>query len=135
VIHLDTSFLVDLLREQRRGSPRSASAWLAQRPDERLAASLFVLCELEAGAALAVHPARERARLAQVVEALTIVAPGEDFASRYGTTLVHIQRQSRSIATMDLLIATTALVDGAPLLTANVKHFEAVPDLTLVTYR
>jgi predicted nucleic acid-binding protein len=36
---------------------------------------------------------------------------------------------------MDLLIATAALVENVALLTANQKHFEAVPDLRLLSYR
>ncbi len=63
------------------------------------------------------------------------VAPSETFAARYGDTLVQIQRASKSISAMDLLIATAALEAGAPLLTGNRKHFEVVPDLTVLTYR
>lgn len=133
--HLDTSFLVDLLREHARRDPGPASAWLAERPGERLAASLFVVCELEAGAARAAHPARERAKIAKVTQALDIVAPGGGFAHRYGQTLAEIHRRATSIATMDLLIATMALQDKAPLLTANRRRFEAVPDLELLDYR
>ena len=35
---------------------------------------------------------------------------------------------------VDLLIATAALLDGAPLLTGNPKHFERVPELEVATY-
>jgi predicted nucleic acid-binding protein len=35
---------------------------------------------------------------------------------------------------MDLLIATAALVDDAPLLTKNVKDFSRVPGLRVVGY-
>lgn len=36
---------------------------------------------------------------------------------------------------MDLLIATAAVVDGVPLVTANEKPFTMVPDLRVVSYR
>ncbi len=42
---------------------------------------------------------------------------------------------SKSISTMDLPIATTALDAGAPLPTGNRRHFEVVPDLVLMAYR
>jgi predicted nucleic acid-binding protein len=35
---------------------------------------------------------------------------------------------------MDLLIATTAVVEGAPLVTRNVKDFSRVPGLDLLSY-
>jgi predicted nucleic acid-binding protein len=134
VIHLDTTFLVDLLREQAR-SPGPASRWLEAQAATPLAVSVFVHCELEADAANAAHPARERERVRQILAAVTLVGPGESFAAAYGATLVDILRRGKSIATMDLLIATTALEGAAPLLTANRRHFDVVPDLTVLTYR
>jgi predicted nucleic acid-binding protein len=35
---------------------------------------------------------------------------------------------------MDTLIATSALVEDAPLVTRNVAHFERVPDLRIIEY-
>jgi predicted nucleic acid-binding protein len=66
VIHPDTSFLVDLLREQARG-PGPASRWLEAQAATPLAVSVFVQCELEAGAANSAHPARERERIRQIL--------------------------------------------------------------------
>jgi predicted nucleic acid-binding protein len=134
VIHLDTCFLIDLAREQIRG-PGPATRWLEGQLATPLGASLFVQCELEAGAANAVDPARERDRVRRVLGAVSIIVPGSTFAARYGAALVSIQRAGRSISPMDLLIATTALENGAPLLTADRRHFVAVADLTVLTYR
>jgi predicted nucleic acid-binding protein len=134
VIHLDTSFLIDLLREHKRGGG-PASRWLEAEAMTPLAVSVFVQCELEAGAAHSAHPGRERERIRQILAAVTVVGPGEAFAATYGTTLVDILRRGKSIAPMDLLIATTALEGDAPLLTANRRHFDVVPDLAVRTYR
>jgi predicted nucleic acid-binding protein len=134
VIHLDTSFLIDLLREQVKGSG-PATRWLEDQAATPLGASIFVECELEAGASNAAHPSRERERIRQLLAALAVVPPGERFAPLYGSVLVDIHRRGKAISTMDLLIATTALESGAPLLTANRKHFDVVPDLAVLTYR
>jgi len=134
VIHLDTSFVIDLLREQTKGAG-PATKWLEGQPATPLAVSLFVACELEAGAANATHPNRERERVRQALAAVTVSPPGERFAAIYGSALVEIHRRSKAISTMDLLIATAALESGSPLLTANRRHFEVVPDLTVLTYR
>jgi predicted nucleic acid-binding protein len=60
VIHLDTSFVVDFLREASRGGEGPATTLLTSLPPEELAISVFVLCELIAGAALASRSDEER---------------------------------------------------------------------------
>ena len=133
--HLDTSFVVDLLREQARGTGGPATDWLEAHPDQALAVSVFVACELEAGAARSTHIRRERERVRAVLDAVTVVYPDDRFAARFGAALAAVLGAGRSISSMDLLIATTALVEGAPLVTASGRHFEAVPDLELLEYR
>ncbi len=133
--HLDTSFVVDLLREQARGAGGPATAWLEAHPEEPLAVSVFVACELEAGASRATHPAREQPRVRALLDAVTVVYPDDRFAPRFGAALAAILGAGRSIATMDLLIATSALLEGAPLITANRRHFEVVPGLVVIGYR
>jgi tRNA(fMet)-specific endonuclease VapC len=135
VIHLDTSFLVDLLREQARGKNGPATAWLEAHAATPLAASIFVHCELHAGAAGAAHPGREREKVGRLLGAVSLVIPSPTFAAVYGATLVRVQRSSRTVSTMDLLIATAALEDNAALVTANPRHFNIVPDLEVLLYR
>ena len=133
MIHVDSSFAIDLLREQRR-EPGRASAWLEAHPAEALGLSVFVACELEAGAAAAVHPGRERTRVREFLNAFTVVFPDDRFAATYGALLARMQQRGRTIGIMDLLIASTAIIDRAPLLTGNRRHFDAVPDLTVLSY-
>ena len=57
MIHLDTSFLVDLLREQARSRPGPASRQLDAMLDEELWLSVHAACELFAGAEGAERPA------------------------------------------------------------------------------
>ena len=134
MIHLDTSFLIDLLREQRR-TAGPACAWLDQHAGDALGVSLFVVCELEAGAAFAAHPAAERRRLRGILDAISTIYPDERFASTYATRLSVMRTRGHAVGTMDLLIATSAIVDDAPLVTANRKHFDVVPDLRVLSYR
>jgi len=71
--HLDTSFVVDLLREQRRGAFGPASEFLERlADDEILAASVHVMCELMAGASDARAPKGEFDRLSKLSGALVI---------------------------------------------------------------
>jgi len=135
VIHLDTSFLVELLREQRRDRFGPASSWLEGLPeDEVLAVSVHVVCELMAGAHAAAARPGELDHLARLCETLVVLYPDERFAPRYGQALARLRSAGKSIDAMDLLIATAALVDDAPLVTRNTKHFSKVPGLSLIEY-
>ena len=51
-----------------------------------------------------------------------------------GRILADLQGGGQSIATMDCLIATLAIIDGARLVSRNKKHFSRVPGLALLEY-
>lgn len=135
VIHADTSYLIDLLGEQSRGKSGKASAFLEEHAADHLVASVFVVCELEAGAAHATSSDGEQARLRALFQVLTVVYPDERFAPVYADALVTMQRVRKTVDTMDLLIAAGAVVDGAALVTANHRHFDVIPGLRVLGYR
>jgi tRNA(fMet)-specific endonuclease VapC len=97
--------------------------------------SIHAVCELEAGAELARDASAERARLAEVLQQVVIAYPDRGFALLYGTLFAALERAGERIGQMDLLIATAALSDGAPLVTGNTREFRRVPGLRLLTYR
>jgi len=65
---------------------------------------------------------------------LIVSYPDDRFAPMYGRLLADIQRRRQSIATMDLLIATAAILNDAPLLTRNRKDFSRVAGLRVMGY-
>lgn len=133
MIHLDTSFLIDLMRERRRGERGAAVELLLSLGEAAdLAISVHAVCELLAGAERARQPARERREIAALLAHLAIVSPGADFPVVYARLYAHLEGQGRRIGTMDLLIATAAVEGGAPLVTADRRHFTRVPDLELI---
>jgi len=135
VIHLDTSFLVDLLREQRRNRFGPASEYLETLPEgEVLVASVHVVCELMAGAHAAGPPPGDAARISRLCDALAISYPDGRFAGVYGRLLAGLRAAGVSVDTMDLLIATAAVLEEAPLVTGNARHFAKVPGLRVVGY-
>ena len=135
MIHLDTTFLVDILREQRRERFGPASAFLEGLPeDDMLGVSVHVVCELMAGVQAAGAPAGEVDRISRLCDALVICYPDERFAAEYGRLLSGIRASGTSIDTMDLLIATAAVLDRAPLVTRNARHFSNVPGLVVESY-
>lgn len=132
--HLDTSYIVDLLREAGRGEEGSATVFLDSRADEELALSIHVVCELYAGAELSRNPPGERARVDALIAPLALVTPREEFPATYGRLLAELRRSGTPISTMDLLIATAAVIDDAPLVTRNTREFERVPGLRVLSY-
>ena len=135
MIHLDTSFLVDLLREHRRNRFGPAASYLEGLPDDEvLGVSVHVVCELMAGVYAAGAPAGELDRLVRLCDALVVRYPDERFAREYGRLLGAIRASGSSVDTMDLLIATAAVLDRVPLVTRNGRHFSKVPGLSVGKY-
>ncbi len=95
---------------------------------------MHVACELLAGAELSRHPSRERDRVQRLFDGVRIAFPDERFPSVYARLLGWHESAGRRVPTMDLLIATAAVVDHAPLVTRNAKDFSRIPDLVVLGY-
>ncbi|MGH9365191.1 MAG: type II toxin-antitoxin system VapC family toxin [Thermoanaerobaculia bacterium] len=134
MIQLDTSFLVDLLREATRGTEGAAARFLASIPEEDLGISVFVACELNAGAAMSRRPTEEKRKVDRLCSSLHVDYPDERFPATYGSLLAWQERHRGRISTMDLLIATSAIVAKASLVTRNVRDFSRVPGLEVLSY-
>ncbi len=135
MIHLDSSFLIDLHREIDGERPNGALELIESLdPNEVLAVSVHVECELRAGAELSRHAVREHEKLDQLLSGLQVVYPDIRFAAHYARLLAATLRGSKPVAAMDLLIATAATLDDAPLVTRNVRDFSRVPGLRVLKY-
>ena len=136
MIHLDSSFLIDLLREQARERPGPAFDLIESLdPGDLLAVSVHVVCELRAGAEMTRRPLVEHEALDSLFSGLLVVYPDERFAPQYARLFAAAGRSRKPpVATMDLLIATAALLDDAPLVTRNVKDFSRIPGLRVLGY-
>ncbi len=130
---LDTTCCIDLLREARRG--RGPATVAVERLGEApLLASVFVICELQAGARLAADWNTELRRVERLTDSLLVVHPDESFAVVYAETEVVLRRSGTPIPTMDLLIGVTAKMRGIPLLTRDTEHYRRIPGLVVETY-
>jgi tRNA(fMet)-specific endonuclease VapC len=135
VTHLDSSLLIDLFRESARERPGPAFDVLESLDDDEvLGVSVHVLCELRVGAELARKPLREHEELDRLLGGLVVAYPDVRFAPTYARLLAATHRSKLPMASMDLLIATAALIDDAPLITRNVKDFSRVPGLRVMGY-
>ena len=135
MIHFDSSFLIDLQRELLRERPAAAFDLIESfDPGEILAVSVHVVCELRAGAELTKKAVAEHEAVDHLLSGLLVVYPDDRFPVLYGRLLAATRRSRVTIASMDLLIGTAALLENAALVTRNVKDFSKIPGLRLLTY-
>lgn len=135
MIHLDSSLLIDLLQETARERPGPALDMMESLDaSDTLGVSVHVVCELRAGAELARRPLKEHDALDELLRGLVVVYPDSRFAAVYARLLAAVKKSGGPMAVMDLLIATTAILDDAALITRNVKDFSRVPGLRLLRY-
>lgn len=95
---------------------------------EQLCVSVMTAAELRFGAMKAA-----RAELANLVEAylarVTILDWADSATFHYARIRTALESRGTPIGNMDLLIASHAVAEQATLVTNNMKHFAAVPDL------
>jgi tRNA(fMet)-specific endonuclease VapC len=132
---LDTSFLVDLQRRNTEFGRRAARrvVELAAR-GETLATTRLNAAELYLGVELARDRRRELDNVERILSDLDILPFDDNAAWLFARSTAHLRRIGRPAGDMDVLIAATAFANGHCLVTRNVSHFAAIPDLLVETY-
>lgn len=132
---LDSSAFI--AAERRGKNARQALTDIASRvPGEDVAVSVITLIELAHGVARANSPERKAARqqfLNELMMALPVHPVSVSVALRAGQIDGENSAQGVRLALSDLLIGVTALELGYRVATANVRHFEMVPGLEIVS--
>jgi predicted nucleic acid-binding protein len=135
VIQFDSSFLIDLKDEIAREALGAAFEFMESLDaGELLGVSAHVLAELRVGAELAKHPLRAHEAIDQLVAGFLPIYPDHRFPAMYGRVWSATNRGKRVVPVMDLLIATAAMIEDAPLVTRNVKDFSRIPGLRVLAY-
>lgn len=125
---LETTFLIDLEREHRRG-PGRAVAFLEANEDAHLYLPFIVAGELAAGTSLA-----QRVRWEAFLAPFFVLPSTPDVSWEYGRAFRYLQENGRLIGGNDLWIAATGLAYRMPVVTRNLDHFRRVPDLEVEEY-
>ncbi len=132
---LDSSVLIAAERQGRNA--RQALAEIAvHAAGEDVAVSVVTLIELAHGAARANTPERKATRrqfLNELITALPVHPVTAAVALRAGQIDGENAGQGVRVALSDLLIGVTALELGYRVATANVRHFQMVPGLGIVS--
>ncbi len=126
---LETTFLVDLEREERRSEPGPAVRFLERHEAARLYLPFTVAGEIAGCLSM-----RERSKWDDFLAPLYVLASSPDVSWHYGRAYRHLRDNGALIGTNDLWIAATALAYGMPVVTRNVEHFKRVPGLDVEAY-
>ena len=122
------------VRVRARGTtidrPRGARHGSAQRRVGRCPGELLMGVAIAPSARLRDERARFAALVEREFEALDFDLPA---ARIFATVDVTLRRAGTPVGERDLMIAATALANGHDVLTANVREFERVPELRVVT--
>ena len=111
-------FDTDLLIEHLKGNTKATDLLLEASSAGLAACSVLTRLELLAG----MRP-NERSQVRLLLDSLTNLEATAEVATRAGEWARTYRRSHEGISTIDYLIAATAEVHGADLLTQNVKHF------------
>ena len=126
---LETTFLIDLEREHRRGAPGPAVEFLESNGDARLYLPFIVAGELAAGISM-----RDRTRWQAFLSPFYVLPSTAEVSWHYGRAYRHLTDNGSSIGANDLWIAAPGLAYGMPVVTRNVEHFRRVPGLEVESY-
>ncbi len=123
---VDTDVLVDVARGTQ------ATADLLDSATHKHALCISTVTEMEL-----IVGCRNKAELSQLDAFLTAYErmPLSPAISDIATDLLRRFRLSHAVSIPDSLIAATALANDCQLLTGNLKHFQAIPELRLMSYR
>ena len=122
MIVLDTDIVIDVLRGRHEVVTRLAKV----SPDD-VAVATMTVAELLYGALGSREPARNRAEVVRLVNAVRIVPFGRRAAALHAQLRYRLRQ--KPIGPNDLVIAATTLSADATLVTANAREFERVEGL------
>lgn len=128
MIVLDTDVVVDVLRGRKDVITRLAE----YRPID-VAVSAMTLAELLYGAQASAHEAKNRGEVIRFIAQVHVLAFGRRTADVHARLRWQLRRQP--IGPNDLVIAATALLMRATLVTGNAREFERVDGLRVETWR
>lgn len=129
ILNVDTCFLIDLEREQRRRIEGPASAFLQNHLETEFRLSAVAFGEFAVGFDRSDHP-----RLETIRKGYEITVTDEETALIYARLYLHLKELKCLIGSNDLWIAAAAMRNGASLVTRNADEFSRIPGLCVVAY-
>ena len=117
-------FDTDVLVEHLKGNQAATTLLLQASAIGQAACSVLTRFELLAG-----MRSNERSEIRGLLDSLNNIEASVDIATRAGEWARTYKRSHEGISAIDYLVAASAEIHGADLLTQNVKHFPMFPEL------
>jgi tRNA(fMet)-specific endonuclease VapC len=127
---LDTDTCIDVVR----GLRNVVQKLRALSPDDCSISSITAF-ELYAGILLSANPERERRKVEDFLQELTVIAFDRVAAHHAADIRVTLQRKGATIGAYDLLIAAEAVRTGSVLVSSNQREFGNIPNLRVESWR
>jgi predicted nucleic acid-binding protein len=121
---IDTSIIIDHLRKKNKKKSR----YYHIVDKYALFISTITVFELYAGAV----NDQKKQDILNILEYVTILPFTTTTAQKSGELYLSLLKENQVIESKDLFIAATALSNGMPLMTLNLKHFERVKELNVL---
>lgn len=116
-----------------RGEGRVADHLSTVSPSD-IAIPAIVLFEIEAGIAKSDDAGRRRSQLDEAVSTVQVLSFGRKEARSAARIRADLESAENPIGPYDVLIAGTALANGATLVTRNEREFQRVPGLSVESW-
>ncbi len=128
-LSFDTTFLIDLQRERRKGQPGPACRFLDAHRSDSIEISSVVWGEYLEG-----FESVDDERIAKLQEALTVLVQTATTSRIYAALARKLRSDGLLIGSNDLWIGAASLEHAIPLVTKNAEHFRRLPGLRLIEY-
>lgn len=99
-----------------------------------LVISSIVLSELEFGVANSIHKERNKRNLYRFLARIEVMDYSSKHASYYGKIRANLKTQGKPIGNNDMFIAAQAIAEKATLITNNIKEFQKIENLKLLSW-
>ncbi len=128
ILFLDTDILVDILRNDFK-----TINWIKENEDRyEFAISVINLFELYTGAFKSHDSETKLKDIEELYKKLKIFSFLLKHTKEAGKQKANLEKKGNIIESRDILIGSTALVEGFPIKTNNKKHFERIEGLEIV---
>lgn len=129
--YLDTNVIIDVIR----GKYPVLMEYFQRLNSSEIAIPSIVVAELEFGAAHSDDYVRRRKQYLKIISPYKIIDFTEKEACVYGRIREMLAKDGKLIGPNDMLIAATALANGAVLVTHNTDEFSRVEGLVFEDWR
>lgn len=126
---LDTNTLIYFFK----GMGNVASNLLQTSPRD-IGIPSIVIYELEVGIGKSTSPKKRTRQLSGLVSTVNVLPFGLDEAKRAAEIRVNLEKIGRPIGGYDILVAATAITNGAVLITHNTKEFKRIKHLQVADW-